>query len=115
VAVAGLDYEWIARASSGGVRLVWNHREAEGFAGARVTRDGWIVGWTRDVPPGKDLIDSDVVPGRRYRYQIQLLRPEGPPAPPSQPVEIEIPEPGAPFVEIRAPASRLARPEGLPR
>jgi len=108
-------YDWVARASSGGVRLVWNARVEEGFTSARVTRAGLVSGWTRELGPGEELVDADVSPGSRYRYQIQLLRESGPPAPLSRPVEIEVPEPGSPFVEIRAPASRLARPEGIPR
>ena len=113
--VESLGYEWVARASSGGVRLVWNARESEGFRGTRVTRTGWLSGWTRELGPGEQLVDDDVVPGRSYRYQIQLLHETGAPAPASRPVEIEIPEVGMPFVEIRAPAPRLARPEGIPR
>jgi hypothetical protein len=115
VQAAGVTYEWSATASAGGVRLRWNPRSDEGFVGARITRSRRPWGAVEHVVDGAELLDRDVVRGLTYRYVIELARADGSFAPPSQTIEVEIPEVGAGFVEIQPPASRLPPPEGVPR
>ena len=42
----------------------------------------------RSEEPG--FVDREVEPGRRYRYQVVLVREDGSEAPPSAPVEIQL-------------------------
>jgi fibronectin type 3 domain-containing protein len=111
----GVGYEWRVTAASDAITLLWSPRTDEGFVRARVTRTNGLwrdESWTLET---SEYTDRDVVPGRTYRYQIQLERETGPPAPWSRPAVVTVPLPGEPFVEIQAPASRLPPPEGIPR
>lgn len=115
VQVQGVAYDWVATASAGGVRLRWNPHADEGFVRARVTRQGWPWGRREFRTEESELLDTDVKPGRDYRYVIELERADGSLAPPSRPLVVEIPEAGAGFVEIQAPAPRLPPPDSIPR
>ncbi|MEM7409021.1 MAG: hypothetical protein AAF430_02150 [Myxococcota bacterium] len=115
VIAESLGYEWLATASAGGVRLQWNPRPAEGFVRARIERSSWPWGEETATTRDSEHLDREVVPGRHYRYVIVLEREDGESAPPSRPVEVTVPEPGAPFVEIPPPASRIPPPDSIPR
>ncbi len=115
VPAQGVAYEWAATASAGGVRLRWNPRRDEGYVRARVTRSRWPWGSVERRTEDDELLDSEVVSGRRYRYVIELERADGTFAPLSQPIEVAVPAAGAGFVEIRAPAPRIPPPEDVPR
>jgi fibronectin type 3 domain-containing protein len=115
IQVTGLDYEWIATAASGGVRLRWNPRREEGYVRARVTRSQRLRSDVVEVTEDDELLDRAVDPGRQYRYQITLEREDGEAAPPSRPIAVEVPRIGEPFVEIQPPASRMTPPEDVPR
>lgn len=115
IGALGLGYEWRAELLPDRVRLEWNGRPEEGFVGARITRSGWF--WRhfeREIGEAKWL-DRDVEPGRRYRYVIELLHEDGWSAPPSRTLELQLPELGEPFVEIRPPAPTIPPPDGIPR
>jgi len=115
IRVAGLDYEWIATAASGGVRLRWNPRREEGWVRARITRTQRLQADVVELTEEDEILDRDVSPGRRYRYQITLEREDGETAPASRPISVEVPQIGEPFVEIQPPASRMTPPEDVPR
>jgi len=97
------------------VHLSWNARPLEGFVRARVTREGELWSQRSFVTDSAELHDTEVSPGRTYRYRIQLERSDGLVAPESPPIVIDVPRSGDSFVEIQSPASRLPQPESTPR
>ena len=115
IRVTGIGYEWRAAASAREVRLFWNPRPSEGFVRARVTREGELWSHRSFVTESSELHDTEVAPGRTYRYRISLERSDGLVAPESPPIVVEVPSSGAGFVEIQDPASRLPQPENTPR
>ena len=108
-------YDWLATASAAGVRLQWNPRTAEGFVRARIERTRWPWGSQTKATSEAEHLDLEVNPGGTYQYVIVLEREDGVLAPPSRPVQVTVPEPGAPFVEIPPPASRIPPPDSIPR
>ena len=113
--VAGVGYEWRARANAGEVRLAWNARPNEGFVRARITREGALWQDRTFESESGELRDIDVEPGQTYRYRIQLERGDGTRAPASPPIVVAVPRSGVDFVEIQPPAPRLPQPDGDPR
>jgi fibronectin type 3 domain-containing protein len=94
IGVESEGYGLSARAESDGVHLTWNPRTEEGYHGARVWRIRWF---RRDQElafvPSDSYVDGDAKPGKRYRYVVILERPDSTRAPPSLPVELEVPRP----------------------
>jgi fibronectin type 3 domain-containing protein len=115
ISTVGLGYEWHARAGPHEVRLSWNARSDEGFVRAHVTRKSAFGKERTFVTDTAELRDTDVAPGRTYRYSIQLERSDGRKAPISQPILIDVPRAGSGFVEIQPPPPRLPQPDGNPR
>jgi fibronectin type 3 domain-containing protein len=113
--VTGVGYEWRVRANAQEVRLAWNARSDEGFVRAHITRAGSFWQERTFVTESAELRDSDVAPGRTYRYWIQLERGDGSRAPTSRPIEVSVPRSGSDFVEIQPPAPRIPQPDGNPR
>jgi len=84
-------YGLSARGESDGVHLRWNPRTEEGFHGARVLRTRWFTSQELAFVPSDSYVDGDARPGKHYRYVVILERPDSTRAPPSLPVEIEVP------------------------
>jgi hypothetical protein len=91
VVASGLGYELEAELEPGAVALRWNPRPEE-FSEARILRESWLGQQELARAPVSLYVDRDVVPGRSYRYVVVLVRPDGSEAPPSQPLEVRIPE-----------------------
>ena len=91
VTVRSEGYDLSADVQPDGVHLAWNPRTEEGYRGARIFRRGRLG--QRELPPvtGSDFVDTDVKPGRSYRYTVTLLRAGGNSAPRSAPIEVRIP------------------------
>jgi fibronectin type 3 domain-containing protein len=87
--VESVGYGLAATARAEGVELRWEPRHDEGWSGARVYRLGlWgekELAFVRD----SHFLDTDVRPGRRYRYRVVLERANGARAPASTPIEVE--------------------------
>jgi fibronectin type 3 domain-containing protein len=115
VSAIGLGYDWHASVSSREVRLFWDARSDEGFVRAQITRTSGVFDERTYATDTAELRDTDITPGRTYRYRIQLERNDGQKAPISQPITIDVPRTGAGFVEIQPPPSRLPQPDGNPR
>jgi len=115
VSVRSVGYGLRAEAEPGAVVLRWDPRTEEGFTRARVRRTDWL--WRRRVLSSDtgEVSDREVVPGRRYTYQVVLERADGTPGPASRTLEVEIPEQGTAFVEIQEPAPRIPPPDDVPR
>lgn len=91
IGVEGESYGLSARGESDGVHLTWNPRAEEGFHAARVLRTRWFTSQELAFVPSDSYVDGDAKPGERYRYVVILERPDSTRAPPSLPVEIEVP------------------------
>jgi fibronectin type 3 domain-containing protein len=115
VSAVGLGYEWRGAVSPNEVRLSWNARSDEGFVRAHVTRTTGFRQEREFVTETAELRDTDVTPGRTYRYRIQLERGDGSRAPASAPIAVDVPLKSAGFVEIQAPPPRIPQPDGNPR
>jgi len=93
IRVQSLDYDLEASSSPHEVALHWTPH-AEEFPQARVSRTNWLgareIGRTSD---GR-FVDAEVVPGRSYHYIVVLIRSDGSEAPPSEPLEVHVPEDG---------------------
>jgi len=91
IRVQSLDYDLVAAPSPHEVALRWTPH-AEEFPQARVSRTGWLgareIGRTGD---GR-FVDAQVVPGRSYHYIVVLIRSDGSEAPPSEALEVHVPE-----------------------
>lgn len=90
--VESVGYELEGAAGSRGVSLRWAPR-ADEFTQARVMRSSWLGGREVGRTLEHSFLDPDVRPGRSYRYVVVLIRPDGSEAPPSEPVEVRVPEP----------------------
>jgi hypothetical protein len=91
VTVRSEGYDLRADAQPAGVHLTWNPRTEEGYRGARILRRGRLSRREFPIVPGSDFVDTDVKPGRSYRYSVTLLMAGGSPAPRSEPVEVQVP------------------------
>jgi fibronectin type 3 domain-containing protein len=91
VTVRSEGYDLRANAQPDGVHLAWNPRTEEGYRGARIFRRGRLG--QRELPPvtGSHFVDTNVKPGRSYRYTVALLKAGGNSAPRSAPIEVQIP------------------------
>jgi fibronectin type 3 domain-containing protein len=93
IRVQSLDYDLEASPSPHEVALHWTPYVDE-FPQARVSRTTWLgareIGRTGD---GR-FVDADVAPGRAYHYIVVLIRSDGSEAPPSEPLEVHVPEDG---------------------
>jgi fibronectin type 3 domain-containing protein len=103
VSTVAVGYEWRAAASPNEVRLSWNARTDEGFVRANITRSGAFWQERTFATETAELRDTNVTPGRTYRYRIQLERADGTRAPASSPIAIDVPRTGSGFVEIQSP------------
>jgi hypothetical protein len=91
IRVESQDYELQAATTASGVSLRWHTRPDE-FPQARIARSSWLG--ARDLGRTEDdsFVDPDVEPGRSYSYVVVLIRPDGSEAPPSDPLEVHVPE-----------------------
>jgi len=115
VSAVGGGYEARASANSREVRLSWNARTDEGFVRAHITRSSTFWQEHTFATEAAELRDSDVTPGRTYRYRIQLERRDGQVAPVSPPIVVTAPLSSADFVEIQPPPPKIPQPESVPR
>jgi fibronectin type 3 domain-containing protein len=91
IVTGGLGYELEAELEPGAVSLRWNPRQEE-FSESRILRSTWLGEQELARAPVSLFVDRDVAPGRSYRYVVVLIRPDGSEAPPSQPLEVRVPE-----------------------
>ena len=103
LAVASVGYGLAATVRRDGVYLTWDPRPAEGWQATRVFRHDLFSTSELGVAESGTWLDPDVEPGRRYRYSVVLERADGTRAPPSSPVEIQVPR------VLRAPAEASVR------
>jgi fibronectin type 3 domain-containing protein len=92
IEVESQGYEIQVDVGSDGVLLAWNGRGNEGFERAQIVRTGWLSRRRTAYSDTNRYLDSDVLPGRSYRYTVTLLRPGAGSAPASEPVEVKIPK-----------------------
>jgi fibronectin type 3 domain-containing protein len=91
IEVTSVGYDLTATARRDGVELSWNPRSDEGWSLARVYQHGALGGTSElGAVRGSTFLHTDVKPGGRYRYSVQLERGDGTKAPISSPVEISI-------------------------
>ncbi len=91
ILAGGLGYELEAELEPDAVSLRWDPRSEE-FSEARILRSTWLGQRELARAPVSLFVDRDVVPGSTYRYVVVLIRPDGSEAPPSQPLEVHVPE-----------------------
>jgi hypothetical protein len=94
VVVRSEDYGLSASLQKDGVHLEWDPRSDEGFHGALVRRATLFGKRDFGLQTDGQFHDPDVNPGSTQRYIVTLERADGSLAPPSAPVEIQIPRPG---------------------
>ena len=94
IRVQSLDYDLEAAPSPHQVALRWTPH-AEEFPQARVSRTTWFG--SREIGRTGDghFVDDAVAPGRSYHYVVVLIRADGSEAPPSEPLEVHVPQDGA--------------------
>ena len=92
LAVTSVGYGLGATVRRDGVLLRWNPRRDEGWERSRVFRHGFMGASEVALVEGGSWTDKDATPGKRYRYSVVLERADGTRAPPSSPVEIQVPE-----------------------
>jgi hypothetical protein len=92
VVAEGTRYAVAADATPERVRLRWDPRSDEGFAGARIERVGWLGSRVLGSSADGEFIDREVEPGGIYRYVVVLTRPDAGEAPPSRPIDVRVPE-----------------------
>lgn len=92
ISVESVGYELRATARPDGVHLSWNPRSDEGYRGARVMRSGLLGPRVLGFSETGGFVDTDAREPGSYRYTVILLRPDGTQAPPSSPVEIDVPD-----------------------
>jgi hypothetical protein len=92
VLIQSAGYGLTATAHADRVELHWNPHRDEGWERARVLRSR--RGSTREMGAvsGDGFVDSEVVPGGRYRYTLVLETADGRQAPPSAPLTVVVPE-----------------------
>ncbi len=91
VTVRSEGYDLRADVQPDGVHLAWNPRTEEGYRGARILRRGRLSRREFPIVTGSDFVDTDVKPGRSYRYTVTLLMEGGSSPPRSAPVEVQVP------------------------
>jgi fibronectin type 3 domain-containing protein len=84
-------YRLAATVRPDGIHLEWNPRTGEGYHGARIFLHRRLGQKELAFVEGSRHVHTDVEPGRRYRYTVVLERADASQAPPSSPVEIEVP------------------------
>lgn len=87
IEVESVDYGLRAAAQEGAIQLHWSPEVQEGFAAARVLHKGTFGDDEIARVSSEGYLDGEVKPGRRYRYQVILVREDGSEAPPSKVVE----------------------------
>jgi fibronectin type 3 domain-containing protein len=90
--VVSKGYGLRAEAKERTIELSWQRSDDDGFELARIERSGMLGSSEIAKERGDHYVDRDVSPGRKYRYVVVLMRSDGSSAPPSAPVEIEVPE-----------------------
>jgi len=90
--VKSKGYGLRAEAKERTIELSWQRTEDDGFELARIERVGMLGNSEIARVGGDHYVDKDVSPGRKYRYVVVLLRSDGSSAPPSAPIEVEVPE-----------------------
>ncbi len=90
--VESVDYGLRAEAREDAIYLHWSPEVQEGFAAARILRLGTFGSDEIAQVPREEFADREIKPGRRYRYQVILVREDGSEAPPSKVVEAIAPE-----------------------
>src|SRR5262249_46572176 len=103
LAVTSVGYDLSATVGRGGVELRWNPRHDEGWQRSRVFRHGLFGGSEVAVVEEGSWIDAQAEPGGRYRYSVILEHADGTKAPPSSPVEIQVPQ------GVKSPAEAAVR------
>ena len=93
IRVQSQDYQLEAATGREGVSLHWIPRHDE-FPQARVARSTWLGQRELGQTENGSFVDPDVAPGRSYHYVVVLIRPDGSEAPPSEPLEVHVPEDG---------------------
>ncbi len=92
IEVESVDYGLRALRKEGAIRLHWKPEVQEGFAAARVLREKTFGSDELARVPSAGFVDREVEPGRRYRYQVILVREDGSEAPPSAVIEATVPK-----------------------
>lgn len=92
IEVESVDYGLRAEAQEDAIHLSWSREIQEGFAAARVLRLGTFGSDEIARVSAEEFVDREVKPGRRYRYQVILVREDGSEAPPSKVVEVVTPK-----------------------
>ncbi len=92
IEVTSRGYDLRAVPGEGGVVLTWAREPEDGFVRARIERSGMIGRKAIAESEGGRYVDRDVSPGRTYTYVVVLQRPDGTSAPPSAPVEVDVPD-----------------------
>jgi fibronectin type 3 domain-containing protein len=92
VVVTGVDYGLGARVEGGAVRLHWDPALQAQFAAARVMRLGRLGDRELGRATAAEWVDPDVSPGDTHRYVVVAVRADGSEAPPSNPLEVRVPE-----------------------
>jgi fibronectin type 3 domain-containing protein len=90
--VVSKGYGLHAEAKDRAVELSWQRSDNDGFDLARIERSGMLGNTEVARERGDHYVDTDVSPGRKYRYVVVLMRADGSSAPPSEPIEVEVPE-----------------------
>ena len=90
--VTSKGYGLHAEAKDRAIELSWQRSDNDGFELARIERSGMLGSSEIAQERGDHYLDTDVSPGRKYRYIVVLMRPDGSSAPPSAPIEVEVPE-----------------------
>jgi hypothetical protein len=92
IEVESVGYGLRARPQDGAIHLHWSPDVQEGFAAARVLREGFFGSDEIARVLSEGFVDREVKPGRRYRYLVILVREDGSEAPPSTVVEATVPK-----------------------
>jgi len=90
--VVSKGYDLHAAPNEHAIELFWQRSPDDGFEFARIERSGMLGSSEIARERGDHYVDSDVSPGRKYRYVVVLMRNDGSSAPPSAPLEVEAPE-----------------------
>jgi len=91
VAIVSVGYGLEATPAENRVLLQWDAETAAPFRGGYVYRHEGFGRRNLGFTTESQFVDPEVQAGARYRYTVVLERPDASLAPPSQPVEVEIP------------------------
>jgi fibronectin type 3 domain-containing protein len=92
IEVESVDYGLSAGPQKGAIHLHWSPKVQEGFAAARVLREGTFGDDEIGRVSTEGFVDSNVKRGHRYRYRVILVREDGSEAPSSAVVEATVPK-----------------------